>query len=72
MLFRSWLGAVAPMPWRSEAAEKTLIGKKVSEVSAGAAGEAAVQGATPLAGNAYKLDLVKVAVKRAVLAAGGV
>jgi xanthine dehydrogenase YagS FAD-binding subunit len=68
---RVWLGAVAPTPWRAAAAEKALVGAKVNEATAAAAGDAAVQGATPLPGNAYKLDLIRVAVKRAVLTAGG-
>jgi len=66
---RIWLGSVAPMPWRAKAAEKALVGKPFSRESAVAAGAAAVEGATPLPGNAYKLDLVKVAVRRALEAA---
>ncbi len=64
-----WLGAVAPSPMRAVAAEKALIGKPFTEANAAAAAEAAVIGATPLAGNAYKVDLVKVAVRRALMAA---
>jgi xanthine dehydrogenase YagS FAD-binding subunit len=64
-----WLGAVAPSPMRAVAAEKALIGKPFTEANATAAAEAAVVGATPLAGNAYKVDLVKVAVRRALMAA---
>jgi CO/xanthine dehydrogenase FAD-binding subunit len=41
----------------------------VNEGVAVRCGEAAAQGATPLSGNAYKVQMVKVAVKRAVLAA---
>ena len=66
-----WLGAVAPSPMRAVAAEAALVGKPFSGASAAAAAEAAVVGATPLAGNAYKVELVKVAVKRALLAAWG-
>ena len=66
-----WLGAVAPSPMRAVEAEKALIGigRPFSEALATAAAEAAVIGATPLAGNAYKVELVKVAVKRALMAA---
>ena len=64
-----WLGSVAPTPIRAEAAEKYLIGKQFSEAIAVATAEAAALGATPLAGNAYKVDLVKVAVHRALMAA---
>lgn len=62
------LGHVAPVPWRARNAEKTLEGKTLSEATAAAAGEAAVQGAKPLSGNGYKVQLATVAVKRALLA----
>jgi xanthine dehydrogenase YagS FAD-binding subunit len=65
------MGQVAPVPWRSEAAEQALIGKTISEDTAKAAGEAAVVGAKSLGRNAYKIQLARVAVKRAVLAAAG-
>ncbi len=65
------LGHVAPIPWRSEAAEQALMGKAISEDTAKAAGEAAVTGAKSLGRNAYKIQLARVAVKRAVLAAAG-
>lgn len=65
------MGQVAPIPWRSEAAEQALIGKPINEDTAKAAGEAAVVGAKSLGRNAYKIQLARVAVKRAVLAAGG-
>ena len=63
------LGHVAPVPWRSRDAEKTLAGKTVSEAAAKEAGEAAVKGARPLSKNSYKVQLVRVAVKRAILRA---
>lgn len=65
------LGHVAPKPWVSDAAAKALIGQSVNEQTAEAAGAAATQGASPLSQNAYKVQLVKVAVKRAILAAIG-
>jgi xanthine dehydrogenase YagS FAD-binding subunit len=65
------LGHVAPVPWRATAAEQALVGKTVTEESAAAAGDAAVSGAKSLGRNAYKIQLARVAVKRAVLAAGG-
>jgi xanthine dehydrogenase YagS FAD-binding subunit len=65
------LGHVAPTPHLSEAAAKALEGKEVTEAVASAAGEAAVEGARPLAQNAYKVQLLKVAVKRAALLAAG-
>ena len=65
------LGHVAPIPWRSPEAEAALGGQAVNEQVAAAAGDAAVKGAKPLSGNAYKVQLARVAVKRAVLAAAG-
>jgi xanthine dehydrogenase YagS FAD-binding subunit len=65
------MGQVAPVPWRSTEAETALVGKTISEETAKAAGEAAVAGAKSLGRNAYKIQLARVAVKRAVLAAAG-
>jgi xanthine dehydrogenase YagS FAD-binding subunit len=62
---------VAPVPWRSEAAEKAITGKSVAMDSAEAAGAAAVEGAKPLSMNAYKVALTRTVVKRALLAAAG-
>jgi xanthine dehydrogenase YagS FAD-binding subunit len=66
------LGAVAPIPWRSEDAERALVGKPLDEATAAAAGEAAVRAAKPLSGNAYKTQIAKTAVKRAILQAAGI
>jgi xanthine dehydrogenase YagS FAD-binding subunit len=65
------LGAVAPVPWRSEDAERALAGKPLNEQTAALAGEAAVQAAKPMSGNAYKVQITKTAVKRAVMRAAG-
>lgn len=65
------LGHVAPTPVVSEAASKALVGKQVTEETATAAGKAAAEGAKPLGQNGYKVRLVEVAVKRAILAAAG-
>ncbi|MCZ6794687.1 MAG: FAD binding domain-containing protein [Planctomycetota bacterium] len=67
---RVFLGAVAPVPRRAPGAEAALQGKPVTEAAAEAAGRAAVDGARPLSGNAYKLAAIRAAVKRAVLLAG--
>jgi xanthine dehydrogenase YagS FAD-binding subunit len=64
------LGAAAPIPWRATAAEKALAGKPLSEQTARAAGAAAVQGATPLSQNAYKIPIFETVVRRTILAAG--
>lgn len=65
------LGHVAPTPHVAEAAAKALEGKEVTEATASTAGEAAAQGAMPLSQNGYKVKLVAVAVKRALLTAAG-
>src|SRR6266571_613194 len=65
------MGYVAPVPWRSKEAEDALVGKTITEETAKAAGDAAVSGAKSLGRNAYKIQLARVAVKRAVLAAAG-
>jgi xanthine dehydrogenase YagS FAD-binding subunit len=65
------LGAVAPIPWRSKAAEAAMTGKPLTEQTAAAAGEAAVVEATPMSGNAYKVQIAKAAVKRAIMRAAG-
>jgi xanthine dehydrogenase YagS FAD-binding subunit len=62
------LGHVAPVPWVATAASKALEGGKIDEATAKRCGDLAVEGAKPLSGNAYKLQMVKTAVKRAVLA----
>jgi len=65
------LGAVAPVPWRSQDAEQTLAGKPLNEQTAAEAGEAAVRAAKPMSGNAYKVQIAKTAVKRAIMNAAG-
>jgi xanthine dehydrogenase YagS FAD-binding subunit len=64
------LGHVAPTPWLSAGASGALAGR-IDAALAARCGEAAAQGAKPLSGNGYKVQLVKVAVKRAILAAAG-
>ena len=61
------LGAVAPGPVRARKAEETLIGRRVDEYAAAAAAEAALAGARPLSMNAYKIEIAKTLVKRAIL-----
>jgi xanthine dehydrogenase YagS FAD-binding subunit len=65
------LGAVAPVPWRSEAAEAALTGKTISEQTATEAAEAALKDAEPMTENAYKVQIARTAVKRAILKASG-
>ncbi len=65
------MGHVAPIPWLSNEAAQALVGKSISTESAKAAAEAALQNAKPLSQNAYKVQLARVAVQRAVIKAGG-
>ena len=66
------LGAVAPTPWAATQADQVLAGKSMSPALAEEAAKAALSGATPLSQNAYKVQLARVAVKRALLQAAGV
>jgi xanthine dehydrogenase YagS FAD-binding subunit len=65
------LGAVAPVPWRSKPAEAALAGKPLTEETAAAAADAAVSEAKPMSGNAYKVQIARATVKRALLNAAG-
>ncbi|RJP20214.1 MAG: xanthine dehydrogenase family protein subunit M [Candidatus Omnitrophota bacterium] len=61
------LGGVAPKPWRAKKAEDVLQGKTITESLAEEAGEAAVDDATALSDNEYKIPLTKTLVKRAIM-----
>ena len=63
------LGSVAHKPWRSPEAEAALAGKPASEENFKAAAEAALAAAKPLAHNAYKVELAKRAIVRALMRA---
>jgi xanthine dehydrogenase YagS FAD-binding subunit len=63
------LGSVAHKPWRSPEAEGALAGKPASEENFRAAAEAALAAAKPLAHNAYKVELAKRAIVRALMRA---
>ena len=63
------IGGVAHKPWRSEDAEFALSGKRPSEEAFRGAAIAALAGARPLAHNAYKVDLGKRAIVRALMRA---
>lgn len=65
------LGHVAPTPLACEAAAKAAEGQVITEAVATAAGRAAAEGTKPLSQNGYKVRLVEVAVKRALLLAAG-
>ena len=63
------LGHVAPTPWAAAQAEQALAGKAVTPENAEEAAKAAIADAKPLSQNGYKVQLAKVAVKRALLEA---
>ena len=65
------LGHVAPVPWPAQSAAQMLVGKTISEELAEEVGKAALANAKPLSGNAYKVQLARVAVKRAIMQAAG-
>jgi xanthine dehydrogenase YagS FAD-binding subunit len=63
------LGGVAHKPWRSLEAEGALAGKTASQETFARAAEAALREAKPLAHNAYKVELGKRAIVRALMRA---
>jgi xanthine dehydrogenase YagS FAD-binding subunit len=65
------MGVAAPTPIRSQAAEAALTGKTIDETTARAAAKAAMQDATPLSGNAFKVQLFQTAIYRTILLAAG-
>ncbi len=65
------LGHVATTPWVATEAAAALTGKTLNEDSIDQAAKAAVTGAKPLRDNAYKVQLARVAVKRALMEAAG-
>jgi xanthine dehydrogenase YagS FAD-binding subunit len=58
------LGAVAPVPLRSSAAEQVLLGKRLEDGAIEAVANAAVAGAQPLSENGYKVELLKTLLRR--------
>jgi xanthine dehydrogenase YagS FAD-binding subunit len=64
---RICLNAVYVRPYRALKAEDVIIGKKINEANAQAAGDAAVFAAKPLADNEYMVQIARVLVKRSIL-----
>jgi len=62
------LGHVAPVPWRCQEAEKALVGP-ASEERAAEVAKVALKNAKPLSQNGYKVQLARVALKRAIVQA---
>lgn len=63
------LGGVATLPWRAREAEDILRGTVLDEGRAAEAGRAAFRSAVPRSHNAYKIELGRRAVVRALLTA---
>lgn len=61
------LGAVAPGALRAVAAEEFLRGRPINTETAAQAGELALAAARPLSRNAYKINIAKTLVTRALL-----
>ncbi len=62
------LGAVGTVPRRSATAEAAIMGKRLDETTADAAGQAAVAQAQPLSDNGYKAKLLTTLLRRTLLA----
>ena len=66
------LGGVAHKPWRLESVERSLAGQTAGPETFRRAGGQAIAGAQPRSGNAFKIEMTKRAVARALdLAARG-
>jgi xanthine dehydrogenase YagS FAD-binding subunit len=66
------LGGVALKPWRTRAAEETLAGARPDKAAFRRAAEAALADAKPFGDNAFKIELARRIVTRALtLAAAG-
>jgi xanthine dehydrogenase YagS FAD-binding subunit len=61
------LGAAAPVPHRAKKAEALLVGQRIDQAIAAQAAHAALDGATPLSKNAYKLPLFEALVRRTII-----
>ena len=64
------LGGVAPKPWRALGAERLLVGSRLEASAVDAAARSSVEGATAYRDNAFKIDLARRAVARALQTAG--
>ena len=60
------LGGVAHKPWRDRQAEQLLIGRPANEETFNAFADALLQPAQPLAHNAFKINLAKRTIVRAL------
>ena len=65
---RVFLSGVAPVPWRSREVEEIITGKRLDDEVARRAAEAAVQKASPMEQNAYKIPLLRGLIEEQLLA----
>lgn len=65
------LGGVGTKPWRSKAAEKTLVGAAAGNATYKIAADAALNGAIPHKHNAFKIELAKRTLVRTLNIVGG-
>ncbi len=65
------LGGVAHKPWRSLEAEKQLVGEKATPAVFQRAADRALQGAKTYRDNAFKVEMAKRSIVRALSVAGG-
>jgi xanthine dehydrogenase YagS FAD-binding subunit len=65
------LGGVATKPWRSAAAEKVLVGARPEKATFVAAARAALRGAKPRKFNAFKVELSRRTIVRALATVAG-
>lgn len=61
------IGAVAPVPIKAVGAEQIIKGRAITPETAAEAAEAAVANAKPLSMNAYKVEVARTLIKRAIL-----
>lgn len=66
------LGAAAPIPWRIEKAENKLKGKTIGVELARRAADAALQDATPLSQNGFKVPVFRAVIYRTICWAASV
>jgi xanthine dehydrogenase YagS FAD-binding subunit len=65
------LGGIATKPWRSREAEAVLVGRAPGAALFKQAAEAALRGAVPRKGNAFKVELARRTLVRALTRVGG-
>lgn len=66
------LGAVAPLPWRAEGAQKALKNQRITKELALKIAEEEMKKATPLKNNKHKVQICKATLYRAICLAGGI